>query len=66
MIFIGPSFSWLSPKIVHTFIRRDAAGHRTVDTWNALGLRAARCESRVEDATHEVIGQAWLGLLGKV
>jgi alkylation response protein AidB-like acyl-CoA dehydrogenase len=52
---LAPAWDWLgvhgiddtdpaSPKIVHAFIRRDAAGHRTVHTWDALGLRATRSD----------------------
>jgi alkylation response protein AidB-like acyl-CoA dehydrogenase len=48
---LAPAWDWLgvhgidesdpnAPKIVHAFIRRDTAGHRTVHTWDALGLRA--------------------------
>ncbi|WP_250479204.1 MULTISPECIES: acyl-CoA dehydrogenase family protein [unclassified Caballeronia] len=52
---LAPAWDWLgvhgiddsdpqAPKIVHAFIRRDAAGHRTVQTWDALGLRATRSD----------------------
>lgn len=52
---LSPAWDWLgvhgidetdphAPKIVHAFIRRDAAGHRTVQTWDALGLRATRSD----------------------
>ncbi|SAK50699.1 acyl-CoA dehydrogenase [Caballeronia glebae] len=52
---LAPAWDWLgvhgidesdpqAPKIVHAFIRRDAAGHRTVKTWDALGLRATRSD----------------------
>ncbi|MCP3717424.1 acyl-CoA dehydrogenase family protein [Paraburkholderia sp. CNPSo 3281] len=48
---LAPAWDWLgvhgrddsdpaNPRIVHAFIRRDAAGHRTEPTWDALGLRA--------------------------
>ncbi|PVX79999.1 acyl-CoA dehydrogenase family protein [Paraburkholderia unamae] len=48
---LAPAWDWLgvhgrddsdpaNPRIVHAFIRRDAAGHRTAPTWDALGLRA--------------------------
>ncbi|WP_061177918.1 acyl-CoA dehydrogenase family protein, partial [Caballeronia pedi] len=52
---LAPAWDWLgvhgiddsdpqAPKIVHAFIARDAAGHRTVQTWDALGLRATRSD----------------------
>ncbi|ABE36034.1 hypothetical protein DR64_8318 [Paraburkholderia xenovorans LB400] len=52
---LAPAWDWLgvhglddsdpaAPKIVHAFIHRDAAGHRTVETWDALGLRATRSD----------------------
>lgn len=52
---LAPAWDWLGvhgrddsdpahPKIVHAFIRRDAAGHRTEQTWDALGLRATRSD----------------------
>jgi alkylation response protein AidB-like acyl-CoA dehydrogenase len=52
---LAPAWDWLgvhglddsdpaAPKIVHAFIRREDAGHRTVETWDALGLRATRSD----------------------
>lgn len=52
---LSPVWDWLGvhgrddsdpahPKIVHAFIRRDASGHRTEPTWDALGLRATRSD----------------------
>ncbi len=52
---LAPAWDWLgihglddsdpgAPKIVHAFIRRDAPGHRTVETWDALGVRATRSD----------------------
>lgn len=35
------------PKIVHAFIKRGAVGQRTVETWDALGLRATRSDDTV-------------------
>jgi len=52
---LAPAWDWLGvhgldnsdpahPKIVHAFIRRESPGHRTVQTWDALGLRATRSD----------------------
>ena len=52
---LAPAWDWLGvhgrddsdpahPKIVHAFIRRDSGGHRTAQTWDALGLRATRSD----------------------
>lgn len=52
---LAPAWDWLGvhgidesdpdhPRIVHAFIHRDAPGHRTVQTWDALGLRATRSD----------------------
>ncbi|MEM5315985.1 acyl-CoA dehydrogenase family protein [Paraburkholderia sp. JHI869] len=52
---LAPAWDWLgvhgrddsdpaNPRIVHAFIRRDANGHRTEPTWDALGLRATRSD----------------------
>jgi alkylation response protein AidB-like acyl-CoA dehydrogenase len=52
---LAPAWDWLGvhgrddsdplqPKIVHGFIRRESPGHRTVQTWDALGLRATRSD----------------------
>ncbi|HXZ07468.1 MAG TPA: acyl-CoA dehydrogenase family protein, partial [Paraburkholderia sp.] len=52
---LAPAWDWLgvhgrddsdpaNPKIVHAFIRRDSGGHRTAQTWDALGLRATRSD----------------------
>jgi alkylation response protein AidB-like acyl-CoA dehydrogenase len=37
------------PHIVHAFIKRGVAGQRTVETWDALGLRATRSDDTVLD-----------------
>lgn len=48
---LAPVWDWLgvhgldrsdpaSPRIVHAFIRREDPGHRTEETWDALGVRA--------------------------
>jgi alkylation response protein AidB-like acyl-CoA dehydrogenase len=37
------------PKIVHAFIRRDAFGVRTVETWDTLGVRATRSDDTILD-----------------
>jgi alkylation response protein AidB-like acyl-CoA dehydrogenase len=55
---LAPAWDWLgihakdssdpaNPKIVHAFIRRDAPGHRTLDTWDALGVRATRSDDTI-------------------
>ncbi|WP_213763812.1 acyl-CoA dehydrogenase family protein [Caballeronia sp. dw_19] len=55
MTSLAPAWDWLGvhglddsdpahPKIVHAFIRRESPGHRTVQTWDALGLRATRSD----------------------
>lgn len=52
---LAPAWDWLgihgrddsdpdTPRIVHAFIRRDAPGHRTEPTRDALGLRATRSD----------------------
>ncbi|WP_109475970.1 acyl-CoA dehydrogenase family protein [Paraburkholderia sp. C35] len=52
---LAPVWDWLgvhgrddsdpsNPKIVHAFISRDSSGHRTEQTWDALGLRATRSD----------------------
>jgi alkylation response protein AidB-like acyl-CoA dehydrogenase len=52
---LAPAWDWLgvhgiddtdpqAPKIVHAFIQRDSGGHRTVKTWDALGLRGTRSD----------------------
>ncbi|WP_368042641.1 acyl-CoA dehydrogenase family protein [Paraburkholderia atlantica] len=52
---LAPVWDWLGvhglddsdpahPKIVHAFIERSAPGHRTVKTWDALGLRATQSD----------------------
>ncbi|WP_322047976.1 acyl-CoA dehydrogenase family protein [Paraburkholderia sp. J67] len=52
---LAPAWDWLgihgrddsdpaNPRIVHAFIRRSAEGHRTDQTWDALGLRATRSD----------------------
>jgi alkylation response protein AidB-like acyl-CoA dehydrogenase len=55
LTLLAPAWDWLGvhgrddsdplqPKIVHAFIRRESPGHRTVQTWDALGLRATRSD----------------------
>jgi alkylation response protein AidB-like acyl-CoA dehydrogenase len=55
---LSPAWDWLgvhgldasdptAPKIVHAFIRRDAAGVDIVRTWDALGLRATGSDDTV-------------------
>jgi alkylation response protein AidB-like acyl-CoA dehydrogenase len=52
---LSPVWDWLglhgldntdpaNPKVVHAFIRRDAPGIKTVETWDAVGLRATRSD----------------------
>lgn len=52
---LSPVWDWLGvhgldasdpahPRIVHAFIRRAEQGHRSVATWDALGLRATRSD----------------------
>jgi alkylation response protein AidB-like acyl-CoA dehydrogenase len=36
-----------NPKIVHGFVRRDAAGVQVVDTWDTLGMRATQSQDTV-------------------
>jgi alkylation response protein AidB-like acyl-CoA dehydrogenase len=38
-----------SPRIVHAFIRRSARGVRSVETWDALGMRATRSDDTLLD-----------------
>ncbi len=55
---LSPVWDWLGvhgldssdparPRIVHAFIRRDAAGVRTVETWDTLGVRATRSDDTI-------------------
>lgn len=55
---LSPVWTWLGvhgrddsdplhPRIVHAFIQRGDAGQRTVETWDALGLRATRSDDTV-------------------
>lgn len=52
---LAPVWDWLgihgqdnsdpaNPKVVHAFIRRADPGHRTVETWDAHGVRATRSD----------------------
>jgi alkylation response protein AidB-like acyl-CoA dehydrogenase len=52
---LSPVWDWLgihgrddsdptAPLIVHAFIRRGVRGHRTVETWDTLGMRATRSD----------------------
>jgi alkylation response protein AidB-like acyl-CoA dehydrogenase len=38
-----------NPRIVHAFIRRNARGVRSVETWDALGMRATRSDDTLLD-----------------
>jgi alkylation response protein AidB-like acyl-CoA dehydrogenase len=38
-----------NPKVVHGFLPREADGHRTVETWDTLGMRATRSDDTVID-----------------
>lgn len=55
---LSPVWDWLglhaldnsdpaNPKIVHAFIRRQDAGHRTEETWDTIGVRATRSDDTV-------------------
>ncbi len=55
---LAPAWDWLgvhglnssdpdAPKIVHAFIRRTDPGHRTVETWDALGVRSTRSDDTI-------------------
>lgn len=52
---LAPVWDWLglhaldasdpaNPRIVHAFIRRTDPGHRTLETWDTLGVRATRSD----------------------
>ncbi|SNB79644.1 Acyl-CoA dehydrogenase [Arboricoccus pini] len=67
---LSPVWDWLGvhglddsdpgrPRIVHAFIRREAPGHRTTETWDTLGVRATRSddtilEGAIAEAAHVV------------
>jgi alkylation response protein AidB-like acyl-CoA dehydrogenase len=36
-----------NPRIVHGFVRRDAAGVQVIDTWDTLGMRATQSQDTV-------------------
>ena len=38
-----------SPKVVHVFLPREADGHRSIETWDTLGMRATRSDDTVID-----------------
>ncbi len=38
-----------NPRIVHGFVRRDAAGVQVIDTWDTLGMRATQSQDTVLD-----------------
>ncbi len=38
-----------APRIVHGFLRRDAAGIQVVDTWDTLGMRATQSQDTILD-----------------
>ncbi len=38
-----------TPALVHGFLRRDAAGHSSLDDWDTLGMRATQSRSTVLD-----------------
>jgi alkylation response protein AidB-like acyl-CoA dehydrogenase len=55
---LSPVWDWLgvhardasdpaNPKIVHAFIRRRDAGHRTEETWDTIGMRATRSDDTI-------------------
>jgi alkylation response protein AidB-like acyl-CoA dehydrogenase len=55
---LSPVWDWLGlhaldnsdpnhPKIVHAFIRRQDAGHRTDETWDTIGVRATRSDDTI-------------------
>jgi len=55
---LAPVWDWLGihaldnsdpaqPKIVHAFIRRQDPGHRTVETWDTLGVRSTRSDDTI-------------------
>lgn len=57
---LSPAWDWLGvhgiddsdpahPKIVHAFIERSTPGHRTVRTWDTLGMRATQSDDTVLD-----------------
>jgi len=57
---LAPVWDWLGihaldnsdpahPKIVHAFIRRQDQGHRTVETWDTLGVRSTRSDDTILD-----------------
>ena len=57
---LGPAWTWLgahamdtsdpaSPKVVHAFIPRNAAGLRTEENWDVLGMRATQSHDTVLD-----------------
>jgi len=57
---LAPVWDWLGvhaqdntnparPKVVHAFIRRSDSGHRTEQTWDALGVRATQSHDTVLD-----------------
>lgn len=63
---LSPVWDWLgihgrddsdpdNPQVVHAFIARASAGHRSVETWDALGLRATRSDDTLLEG---VIAQA--------
>jgi alkylation response protein AidB-like acyl-CoA dehydrogenase len=63
---LSPVWDWLgihaldasdpaAPKIVHAFIRRQDPGHRTVETWDALGVRATGSDDTMLE---DVVAQA--------
>ncbi|MGA2410197.1 MAG: acyl-CoA dehydrogenase family protein, partial [Candidatus Binataceae bacterium] len=57
---LSPAWDWLgvhgrddtdpsNPQIVHAFIKRGVRGQRTVETWDALGMRATRSDDTLLD-----------------
>ncbi|GII67232.1 acyl-CoA dehydrogenase [Sphaerisporangium krabiense] len=55
---LSPAWTWLGvhalddsdpagPKVVHAFVRREAPGHRTVETWDTLSLRPTRSDDTI-------------------
>jgi alkylation response protein AidB-like acyl-CoA dehydrogenase len=57
---LSPVWNWIgvhgrddsdpaNPRIVHAFIKRGTVGQRTIETWDALGMRATRSDDTLLD-----------------